>query len=120
MSKRERASLVATIAELNDPVRYVIVAVFSRKFCMYYFPSDGCFMMNAITPACLFKHKAEAQAVAKLLEGRRGKKTPKTITVIAVKKTKSGVRILDEITNPWHPNETWKPILRKKDRTPTG
>ena len=70
--------------------------------------------MNEITPACLFKHKVEAQAVAKLLESSRGKKSPKTITVIAVKKTKSGVRILDEITNPWHPNETWKPILRKK------
>lgn len=112
MSKRERTLLKTRLADLDNPIRYVIVSPFSKKFCLYYFPSDGCFVMNEITPACLFKRKAEAQAVAKLLERRRSKKTRSHIQVIAVKKTKAGVRILDEVTDPWNPSKTWKPVQR--------
>ena len=113
ISKRERALLKTRIADLDNPVRYVIVSPFSKKFCLYYEPADGHFTMNEITPGCLFKRKAEAQAVAKLLERRRSKKIRNHIQVIAVKKTKAGLRILDEVTDPWSPSKTWRPVQRK-------
>lgn len=112
MSKRYLAILKKRIADLDNPVRYVIVSPFSKKFCLYYAPADCNFAMNEITPGCLFKRKAEAQAIAKLLERRRSKKIRNHIQVIAVKKTKTGVHILDEVTDPWTPSKTWKPLQR--------
>jgi hypothetical protein len=114
LTKRQIESLKKAHADSIDPVRYVIVSPITRKHCLYYFPSDSCFAMNHITPECLFKRKAEARAVAKVVSGRRKKTKKHDLQIIAVKKTKKGVKILDEVFDPWEPNKTWKPKLTKK------
>lgn len=81
-------------------------------------PADGVFAMNDLPSGCFFKCRAEAEAVAKVL-GRGGKRNAKRdLQVIAVKKTPRGVRFLDEVKDFWSPNKRWKPVLRRKDRTP--
>ncbi len=114
LSKRDAAELQRRYTDMMDPTRYVIVSPFSRRFCLYYRPTDGDFIMNEITPDTLFKRKSEAVAVASLVEGRHKKGRPGRLQVIAVRKTKRGrVRILDEVADFWHPKKKWKPVLKR-------
>jgi len=98
------------VADSMDPTRYVIVSSFLPKFSLFYCPSDGMFVMNEIPDAALFKRKGEALAVARVLE-RRQRKRGRGLQVIQVKKTKRGVRILEEVEVD---GRTWKPKLRRK------
>jgi hypothetical protein len=75
--------------------------------------------MNQISPEALFKRRAEAEAVARILDRDqakrvRGKRVPRSLQVIAVKKTKGGVRILEEVSDPWQKGARWKPVLRRR------
>jgi hypothetical protein len=120
LSAKEIAELKRRVADLEDPTRYVIVSAFSRRFCLYYCPESGNYIMNEIPPEAMFKRKAEAVAVAKVLDrgrpSRTRKRVPKSLQVIAVKKTKRGVRILEEVSDPWNKGQRWKPSLRRRDR----
>lgn len=118
LTKRQIAELKKRHADSIDPVRYVIASPFTRKFCLYYVPSDAHFAMNHLPPESLFKRKAEALAVAKIVQGRRKKPRKHDLQVIAVKKTKNGFKILDEVVDPHRPGKTWKPRLNKPDPKP--
>ena len=65
LTKRQLAELNRRVADMEDPKRFVIVSPFLPKFCLFYCPADGVFVMNEIPEAALFKRKAEALAVAR-------------------------------------------------------
>jgi hypothetical protein len=110
LSKRQIERLKKQIADSKDPTRYVIVSPMLRDWCFFYLPADAVYLVNRIEPGCFFKRKAEAQAVAKLLNGSKRKKNTQ---VIAVRKTKNGVRILDQVIDPDNPQKRWKPKLHR-------
>ena len=86
LSAKEFAELKRRVADSLDPTRYVIVSAFSRRFCLYYLPESGNYIMNEITLEAMFKRKAEALAVAKVLDRGRRKRSRRDLQVIAVKK----------------------------------
>ncbi len=53
------------VADSRDPTRYVIVSAFSKRFCLYYVPEDGNYIMNEIPAGALFKRKAECSPYPK-------------------------------------------------------
>jgi len=113
LTKKQIAELRRRQKDLDDPTRYVVVSPFSRRFCLYYIPGDGVFIMNEIPDSCMFKRKAEALAIAKIVDGRRKRRSPGRLQVIAIRKTKKGVRILDHILDAMDPKKHWKPTLRR-------
>jgi len=117
LSAGDIAELKRRVDEMRDPTRYVIVSAFSRRFCLFYCPEDGNYIMNEIPEAAMFKRKAEAIAVAKVLERGKRKRARKFLQVIAVKKTKRGVRILDQVADPWNKGAMWKPALRRRSES---
>lgn len=117
MTKAEAAELKRRFADSVNPTRYVIASPIIKPHAFFYSPSHGAYLMDEITESVMFKRKSEALAVARLVEGgRRSKKVPKDIQVIAVRKTKHGVRILDELRDPWNRRRKWKPVLRRVGR----
>jgi hypothetical protein len=74
--------------DLQNPTRYVIALSFGRKSRLFYVPADGNFVLNRILEGALFKRKAEASAVAKLLSGKL--RPPQILTVV---KTKTGIQL---------------------------
>jgi hypothetical protein len=114
LSKQEIALLKKLCADLDDPTRYVIVSPFSRRFCLYYVPCDDVFAMNDLRENSLFKLRSHAEAIAKLLNRRRDKKSGRDLQVIAVKKTSNGFRFLEDVIDPWRVKKRWKPVLKRK------
>jgi hypothetical protein len=110
LTKRQVAELERRVADTMDPRRYVIVSSFLPNFSLFYCPSDGAFVINEIPETALFKRKAEALAVARVLVRRR-RKGARGLQVIQVKKTKRAVRILEEVHVD---GRTWKPKLRRR------
>jgi len=55
------------IRDASDPVRYMLVSEFSRRFIHYYNVSSGMFAMNDPSGGTLFKRCEAAEAVKKLL-----------------------------------------------------
>ena len=55
------------IRDASDPVRYVLVSEFSRRFILYYNVSSDMFAMNDPKGGTLFKRREAAEAVKKLL-----------------------------------------------------
>ncbi len=55
------------VADLRDPVRYLLVKECSPRFALYYDASDGLYAMNDPKAASLFKSRAAAAAVQKVL-----------------------------------------------------
>jgi hypothetical protein len=98
LTKRQMTEIKRRIADSDDPTRYVIISAFTKRFCLYYRVSDGDFIMNEIP---LFKRRAEAVAVARVIERRRRRRVRRSLQVIAVRKTKKGIRILNTIQSPW-------------------
>jgi hypothetical protein len=114
LTKGELAELKRRIADSDDPTRYVVVSPFSKRFCLYYCAGDGHFIMNEIPDEALFKRRAVAVAVARVVEGRRRRRLRGSLQVIAVRKTKKGIRILEKVRSPWGQRDRWKPALRKR------
>jgi hypothetical protein len=110
LTKSQMAELQRRVADMKDPRRYVIVSCFLPNFSLFYCPSDGMFVMNEIPETALFKRKAEALAVARVLERTRKKKA-RGLQVLQVKKTKRTVRILEEVHVD---GRVWKPKLRRR------
>ena len=55
------------LRDSSDPVRYVLVSEFSRRFILYYNVSSGMFAMNDPSGGTLFKSREAAEAVKKVL-----------------------------------------------------
>lgn len=51
----------------RDPIRYMLVSEFSRKFRLYYDVSSDVFVMNAPEKGTLFKRREAAERVKELL-----------------------------------------------------
>ena len=72
--EEERELSPAMIKELKrrvrnsrNPVRYMLVSEFSRRFILYYNVSDDMFAMNEPSRGTLFKRRETAESVKKLL-----------------------------------------------------
>ena len=55
------------IKDMDDPVRYLIVSEFGRRFILYYNVSDDTFAFNDPAGGTLFKRRAAAESIRKLL-----------------------------------------------------
>jgi hypothetical protein len=55
------------VKDSRDPVRYVLVSEFSRKFILYYDVSTDTFAMNIPNRGTLFKRREIAESVKDLL-----------------------------------------------------
>ena len=55
------------LRDSRDPVRYMLVSEFSRRFILYYNVTSGMFAMNEPSGGTLFKRREAAEAVKKLL-----------------------------------------------------
>jgi hypothetical protein len=55
------------VKDMDDPVRYLIVSEFSRRFILYYNASDDTFAHNNPAGGTLFKRRAAAESIRKLL-----------------------------------------------------
>jgi hypothetical protein len=67
LTKQQLRELERRIADLKDPVRYLIVNQPGPRFALYYDASDGVYVMNDPKAATLFKSRAAAIAVQKVL-----------------------------------------------------
>ena len=59
-----------SVADLDDPIRYLIVSEFGPRFALYYNVSDDVYAMNDPGGGTLFKRRAAAVAVKRLLGAR--------------------------------------------------
>ncbi len=55
------------IRDSRDPIRYMLVSEFSRRFVLYYNVSDDVFAMNEPSGGTLFKQREATESVKKLL-----------------------------------------------------
>lgn len=55
------------VRDSRDPIRYMLVSEFSRRFVLYYNASDDVFAMNEPSRGTLFKRREAAESVRKLL-----------------------------------------------------
>jgi hypothetical protein len=55
------------IKDMDEPVRYLIVSEFSQRFILYYDVSDDTFAHNNPAGGTLFKRRAAAESIRKLL-----------------------------------------------------
>lgn len=55
------------IKDMDDPVRYLIVSEFGPRFILYYNVSDDTFAHNNPAGGTLFKRRAAAESIRKLL-----------------------------------------------------
>jgi len=67
LSEAQIRELRRRLADLNDPVRYLIVADMGPRFALYYNVADDVYAMNDPAHATLFKRRAAALAVRRLL-----------------------------------------------------
>src|SRR5271170_2222231 len=58
------------IRDAEDRTRYLLVSALGRKFALYYDVADDTFIWKDPRAATLFKRRAAAAAVKKLLSGR--------------------------------------------------
>jgi hypothetical protein len=67
LSEAQIRGLRRRLADLKDPVRYLIVSEMGPRFALYYNVADDLYGMNDLTYATLFKRRAAALAVRRLL-----------------------------------------------------
>lgn len=67
LSPEQIRELKRRIRDSDDPVRYMLVSEFSRRFILYYNVSDDVYVMNDPSGGTLFKQLKAAQSVKKLL-----------------------------------------------------
>jgi hypothetical protein len=67
LSPAQMRELERRIRDSNDPIRYMLVSEFTRRFILYYNVSDDVYVMNDPSGGTLFKRLKTAQSVKKLL-----------------------------------------------------
>ncbi|MGP1609302.1 MAG: hypothetical protein ACTS5G_01250, partial [Burkholderiales bacterium] len=113
LSKEEEAELGRRWSDLEDPTRYVVLVCWTRKSALYFDVAEGTYVMAEITETCLFRRREHAEAVARQLDGRR-RRGVMNHRVVAVKKTRMGIRILEALPDPWEPGKHFKPRLKQR------
>ena len=101
------------VKDLDDPTRYVIASAWTRKHVAFYDIEQAVYDVGEITPACLFRRRADAEAVALSLD--RG--TPRLGSrhrVVAVSKTPQRVWLLESLPDPFNSKKRIKPRLRAR------
>jgi predicted XRE-type DNA-binding protein len=98
LTKAQIAELERRVKDIDDPTRWVVVSTILPRTFLAYVPSSGMFVGDEIPGAALFKRKAEAEAVLRVLEGRRSKKS-RDLQVLEVKQTKQGVRVVQKVVD---------------------
>ena len=69
LTKAQLRELKRRVADVKDPVRYLIQSRFSPTFRLFYNVSDDVYAMNNLAGATLFKRRKTALAVKNLLGG---------------------------------------------------
>jgi len=69
LTKAQLRELDRRIADVKDPVRYLIEGGFGPKFRLYYNVTDDVYVMSDPAHGTLFKRRKAAVAVQKLLGG---------------------------------------------------
>jgi hypothetical protein len=72
MSPAQIREIERRIADLDNPVRYLLVSRLGPRFSLYYNVSDDLFAMNDPSGATLFKRRKAAESVKRTL-GRGGR-----------------------------------------------
>ena len=67
LTMAQRSELRRCMADLKNPVRYLIEGGFGPRFALYYNVTDDMYAMNDPAHGTLFKRRNAAQAVQKLL-----------------------------------------------------
>ena len=67
LSPAQIRELRRRIRDSRDPIRYMLVSEFTRRFILYYNVSDDVYAMNDPSGGTLFKRLKTAQTVKKLL-----------------------------------------------------
>ncbi len=58
------------VADLDNPVRYILASRLAPRFTLYYEVSDGTYALNNPHEATLFKRRDAAESVMRVLGGR--------------------------------------------------
>jgi len=99
LNKAQAAEIRRRVCEMRDPTRYAVVSPLTLRFNFYYQVSDGIPMLNQVAEGMALKNRAEAEAVARVAERRQKKRSVRSLQVIAVKNTRTGIRILSTYLN---------------------
>ncbi len=67
LTPAQTRELTRRVADLDDPVRYLLASRMGPRFLLYYDVSDDLYTMNDPTRATLFKRRRAAQLVARTL-----------------------------------------------------
>lgn len=67
LSKEWVREIKRRVREAEDPIRYMIVSEFSRRFVLYYNVSSDSFVMNSPEHGTQFKRREIAEGVARFL-----------------------------------------------------
>lgn len=67
LSRSQIRQLQGQIRDLDDRTRYLLVSVFTKRFALYYDVSQDTYVMNDASLGTLFKRRAAAEAIRRLL-----------------------------------------------------
>ncbi len=67
LSREWEREIARRVRDLDDPLRYMLVSEFSRRFILYYDVTSDTFAMNNPAQGTLFKRRQAAESVKKLL-----------------------------------------------------
>jgi hypothetical protein len=70
LTRAQMQELDRRVKDLHDRARYLLVSAFSPRFALYYNVSEDTYGMNEPSHATLFKRRAAALAIKRLLGGR--------------------------------------------------
>jgi len=62
-----KKDIARRVKDFDDPLRYMLVSEFTRKFILYYNVTSDSFAMNDPALGTLFKRRRAAESVKKLL-----------------------------------------------------
>ena len=67
LSREWKKEIARRVKDFDDPLRYMLVSEFTRKFILYYNVTSDSFAVNDPTLGTLFKRRQAAESIKKLL-----------------------------------------------------